>query len=88
MIVIPPGKFIMGSSKRELDHRASEDPQHKVEIAKSFAVSKFEVTFEQWDACVAASACVSAADGWGRGDMPVVNVSWEDVQQYVVGCPA
>ena len=37
MIVIPPGKFIMGSSERELDHRASEDPQHEVEIAKSFA---------------------------------------------------
>lgn len=83
MIVIPPGKFIMGSSERELDHRASEGPQHEVEIAKSFAVSKFEVTFEQWDACVAASACVRAADAWGRGDMPVVNVSWGDAQQYV-----
>ncbi len=83
MIVIPPGKFVMGSSKRELDHRASEDPQHEVEIAKSFAVSKFEVTFEQWDVCVAASACVPAADAWGRGDMPVVNVSWEDVHQYI-----
>jgi hypothetical protein len=83
MIVVPPGKFIMGSSDRELDHRASEDPQHEVEIAKSFAVSKFEVTFEQWDVCVAASACLPAADAWGRGDMPVVNVSWEDVHQYV-----
>jgi formylglycine-generating enzyme required for sulfatase activity len=83
MVVIPPGKFVMGSSERELEHRASEDPQHEVEIAKSFAVSKFEVTFEQWDACVAASACVRAADAWGRGDMPVVNVSWSDVQQYV-----
>jgi Sulfatase-modifying factor enzyme 1 len=83
MIVIPPGKFIMGSSARELDHRAREDPRHEVDIAKPFAVSKFEVTFEQWDACVAASACVRAADAWGRGDMPVVNVSWGDVQQYV-----
>jgi formylglycine-generating enzyme required for sulfatase activity len=83
MIVIPPGKFVMGASDRELDHRASEDPQHEVEITKSFAVSKFEVTVEQWDVCVAASACLPAADAWGRGDMPVVNVSWEDVHQYV-----
>jgi formylglycine-generating enzyme required for sulfatase activity len=83
MIVISPGKFVMGSSVRELDHRASEDPQHEVGIAKSFAISKFEVTFEQWDACVGASACVPAADAWGRGNMPVVNVSWEDVHQYV-----
>src|SRR5262249_23613440 len=33
MVVIPPGKFIMGSSERELDHRASEAPQHEVDIA-------------------------------------------------------
>jgi formylglycine-generating enzyme required for sulfatase activity len=83
MVVVSPGKFVMGSSERELDHRGSEYPQHEVEIAKSFAVSKFEVTFEQWDACVAASACVRATDAWGRGDMPVINVSWGDVQQYV-----
>src|SRR5262249_29773173 len=66
LIVIPAGKFVMGSSEHELEHRASEGPQHEVEIAKSFAVSKFEVTFEQWDACVAASACVRAAGPWGR----------------------
>ena len=47
MIVIPPGKFVMGSSEHELIHAASEEPQHAVEIAQSFAVSRFEVTFEQ-----------------------------------------
>jgi formylglycine-generating enzyme required for sulfatase activity len=73
----------MGSSARELDHRASESPPHEVEISRPFAVSKFEVTFAQWDACAAASACVPAAAPWGRGDMPVVNVSWDDAWQYV-----
>ena len=57
MIVIAAGKFIMGSPESEADRDASEGPQHEVTIAKPFAVSKFEVTFEAWDACVAAAAC-------------------------------
>ena len=52
-------------------------------IAKPFAVSKFEVTFEEWDACAAAAACPRVPDHWGRGAMPVINVSWVDAKQYV-----
>jgi formylglycine-generating enzyme required for sulfatase activity len=73
----------MGSPEHELDHRASEGPQYEVTISVPFATSKFEVTFEEWDACVAASACSRIMDAWGRGEMPVVNVSWDDAQQYV-----
>jgi hypothetical protein len=83
MIVIPAGKFMMGSPKNEPDRNRSEGPQHEVTIAKPFAVSKFEVTFEEWDACVAAAACPQVPDGWGRGNMPVINVSWVDAKQYV-----
>jgi formylglycine-generating enzyme required for sulfatase activity len=82
MIVIPAGKFMMGSSARDPDHRPTEGPQHEVTISTPFAVSKFEVTFAQWDACVAASACPRATDSWGRGSMPVVNVSWDDARHY------
>jgi Sulfatase-modifying factor enzyme 1 len=57
MIVIPAGKFIMGSPENEPDREASEGPRHEVTVAKPFAVSKFEVTFEEWDACAAAAAC-------------------------------
>ena len=83
MIVIPAGKFMLGSPENESERRSNEDPQHEVTIAKPFAVSKFEVTFEEWDACAAAAACAQAADGWGRGRMPMINVSWRDAQQYV-----
>jgi formylglycine-generating enzyme required for sulfatase activity len=83
MIVIPAGKFIMGSPESEPDRNASEGPPHEVMIAKPFAVSKFEVTFEEWDACAAAAACPRAPDHWGRGAMPVINVSWVDAKQYV-----
>jgi formylglycine-generating enzyme required for sulfatase activity len=83
MIVIPAGKFIMGSPENEPDRDTSEGPLHEVTIAKPFAVSKFEVTFEEWDACVVAAACPRAPDGWGRGEMPVINVSWADTKQYI-----
>lgn len=83
MVVIPAGKFTMGSPEDEADRTAGEGPQHAVSIARAFAISKFELTFEQWDACEAAAACPHAADSWGRGLMPVIDVSWEDAQLYV-----
>ncbi len=83
MVVLPPGKFIMGSLKNESGLDASERPQREVTITKPFAISKFEVTFDNWDACVAATACREVPDSWGRGRMPVINVSWRDAKQYV-----
>src|SRR5215475_3258913 len=83
MIVIPAGKFTMGSPENEPDREASEGPQHEVTVAEPFAVSKFEVTFEEWDACVAAARCPGVPDHWGRGRMPVINVSWGDAKQYL-----
>jgi formylglycine-generating enzyme required for sulfatase activity len=73
----------MGSPENEPDRYQWEGPQHEVTIGKPFAVSKFEVTFDEWDACVAAAACPKAPDSWGRGQMPVINVSWEDATAYV-----
>jgi formylglycine-generating enzyme required for sulfatase activity len=85
MVVVPAGEFMMGSAADERDHYDNEDPLHRVTIARPLAVSKFEVTFEQWDACVAIGACPHVPDSnMGRGPQPVVNVSWDNVQQYVV----
>jgi formylglycine-generating enzyme required for sulfatase activity len=85
MIVVPAGKFMMGSPATEKDRRDNEGPQHEVAIGKPFAVSKFEVTFDDWDTCVGLGGCAHRPkdDGWGRGTRPVINVSWDDVQQYV-----
>jgi formylglycine-generating enzyme required for sulfatase activity len=85
MIVIPAGSFTMGSSESETGRRAREGPQHEVTIAKPFAVSKFEVTWDEWDACVKYGDCPHISDSaWGRGTRPVINVTWEQVKQYVV----
>jgi formylglycine-generating enzyme required for sulfatase activity len=84
MIVVPAGKFMMGSPESEKDRDDEEGPQHEVTIPKPFAVGKTEVTFAEWDTCVAAGACSYASDvTLGRGDRPVINVSWDDALQYV-----
>ncbi len=84
MVVIPAGEFMMGSPTMEKGRDDDESPQHKVIIAAPFVVSKFTVTFEQWDACVAVGGCNTVSDsGYGRGKQPVINVSWHDAQQYV-----
>jgi formylglycine-generating enzyme required for sulfatase activity len=84
MIVVPAGKFTMGSPEGEKDRSDDEGPQHEVTITKPFAVGKTEVTFAQWDNCVAASACPKGSNStWGLGDRPVINVSWQDAKQYV-----
>jgi formylglycine-generating enzyme required for sulfatase activity len=84
MIVVPAGKFMMGSPESEKDRSKDEGPPHEVTIAKPIAVGKTELTFAEWDACVAAGACAKVPDqGWGRGNQPVINVSWEDARQYV-----
>jgi formylglycine-generating enzyme required for sulfatase activity len=56
MVVIPAGTFTMGSPPDEPGREPDEGPQHRVTIAP-FAMGKTEVTFAQWDACVAAGAC-------------------------------
>lgn len=81
MVVVPPGIFIMGlggTTKRE-------GPPHRVNIARPFAIGVYEVTFDQWQACVAEGGCVHEPDDhqWGRGDRPVINVTIEHVERYL-----
>jgi formylglycine-generating enzyme required for sulfatase activity len=85
MIVMPPGSFMMGSPPDEMVARDTESPQHEVTIANAFAVSSFEVTFDEWDTCVAYGDCDPhiSDSGFLRGRHPVINVTWADAQRYV-----
>ena len=85
MVRIPAGTFTMGSPESEPWSLDNERPQHLVSIP-AFRAGAHEVTFAEWDACVAAGGCggYSPDDaGWGRDNRPVVNVSWDDAQSYV-----
>lgn len=85
MVVLGGGLFSMGSPASEVGRGRDEGPQREVAV-RPFAVGKYEVTFAQWDACLAGGGCngYSPADGgWGRGDRPVTNVSWQDAQSYL-----
>ena len=85
MLVVPAGTFAMGSPQTDKQADTSEFPQHTVTIAKPFAVSVHELTFAEWDTCVAAGGCndYEATDEGGRGERPAINVSWDDAQSYV-----
>ena len=85
MVVVPAGRFRMGCLSDDGGCFDDEKPVREVVIA-SFALSRHEVTFAQWDACVSGGGCGGRRPddrGWGRADRPVVNVSWEDAQSYV-----
>ena len=84
MVVVPSGSFLMGSPGSELARYDNETPQHRVTIP-SFAVGVYEVTFEEFDACVAAEGCGDhrAFDRWGRERRPVHNIYWDAAQVYV-----
>jgi|GEM_PF-3369593 len=80
MVTIPAGKFLMGCQSDTCSNHRDELPVREVSI-KSFEMAATEVTFEQWDICVAMKGCsVMPIDmGWGRGQMPLVHVSWEQM---------
>jgi formylglycine-generating enzyme required for sulfatase activity len=80
MIAVPAGEFLMGSSTDD----PSEKPVHRVTIGTPFAIGKYEVTVEQWNACVAANACPKLTpESNANKAAPARDVSWDDAQQYL-----
>jgi formylglycine-generating enzyme required for sulfatase activity len=82
MMVVPAGEFTMGSPPAEQQAEA----QHRVTITAPFAVSKFEITFDDWNACVSDGGCDNMRpndEGWGRGRQPVIHMSFDLAKNYV-----
>ena len=54
-------------------------------LSQQFAVSKFELTFDEWDTCADYGDCPRGISdmGWGRGQLPAADVNWEDAQRYI-----
>jgi formylglycine-generating enzyme required for sulfatase activity len=80
MVLIPAGSFMMGNPSGEGE--GNEHPQHKVSV-DSFYMGKYEVTFEQYDIfCQQTGRSTPSNSGWGRGNRPVINVSWNDAVAF------
>jgi hypothetical protein len=78
MAWIPSGQFWMGNKQGNAD----EKPVHKVSLNR-FAISRYEVTFVEYDRFAIATGNLKPDDnGWGRGNRPVINVSWKDAVAY------
>jgi formylglycine-generating enzyme required for sulfatase activity/CRP-like cAMP-binding protein/chromosome segregation ATPase len=80
MLKIGGGKFVMGSNRNQLS--VSERPAHVVTVA-DFAISRHEVSFEEYDEFARATGRRLPDDnGWGRGKRPVIYVDWKDAVAY------
>ncbi len=80
MVVLPAGRFMMGSPDSESGRTSDEGPQRQVSVRR-FAIGRFEVTGAEWSACVDADGgCFEGI--LGRRRVPVANVSWNDLPAY------
>lgn len=77
MILIPQGKFIMGSPLSEPGHK-DDELQHQVVFSRPYFVGKYEVTQEQWEAVMGDNP--SQTKG---AKLPVTNISWNDCQNFI-----
>ena len=87
MVPLPAGTFRMGASWFDRSSQSDERPRVEVTVSAPFAIGRTEVTFEQWQACVAAGGCPARApddSGFGQGMHPVIDVDWNDARAYVV----
>jgi len=83
MVMIPAGSFRMGSIDFGLLNGNEELPLHRVTIAEPFAMGQFEVTWNNYQPCIDAGMCSSYGDqGWGKGNRPVIKVTWRNALSY------
>ena len=78
MVLIPAGKFMMGSPASESGRRPNET-QHEVTLTKSYYIGKYEVTQEQWEGLIGNNPSIRTKGA----KLPVTNVSWNDCQEFI-----
>ena len=79
---IAAGSFRMGDADANFGD-ADERPAHTVNV-HAFRIARHAVTFAQYDVFTEANGRPRTRnEGWGRGDLPVIHVSWDEVQAFV-----
>lgn len=80
-VELKAGTFMMGGSDDE--GWDWDQPVHKVILTKDFKMSKYEVTFDQYDEfCEKTGRAKPDDEGWGRKNRPVIHVSWNDAVAF------
>jgi formylglycine-generating enzyme required for sulfatase activity len=69
VVVVPTGRFVMGSAADEVGHRDNEEPQRQVTIERGFALGQSEVTIVQFREFVRAIRYRSEAERAGSGSV-------------------
>ena len=84
MVTLPSGTAELGAANSDSKAKPNEKPSRPVTFTDLFAIGVTEVTFDQYGACVSAGGCKSmpSDNGWGKGNRPVLNVSWADAVAY------
>jgi len=86
MVVVNPGAGKLGSPDFEKKRARFENPLRDTYIGYQFEVSKYEITFDDWNKCVSDGGCSGHKPddkGWGRGKRPVINVSFNDAKNFL-----
>ena len=81
MVVIPAGRFRMGCLSSDGDCEDTEKPVREVTIPQAFALSVYEVTFEDYDQFMYPSKVGDC--GYGRGRRPAISIAWVMAKEYV-----
>jgi formylglycine-generating enzyme required for sulfatase activity len=76
LVLIPAGKFLMGSPENEKG-RNEDETQHEVSITKPFYMGKCEVTQEQYEAVMG-----NNPSRFKGAKNPVEQVTWNDAQEF------
>ena len=77
MVLIPAGKFMMGSPESEFG-RFPDESQYEVTLTNPYYMGKYAVTQEQWELVMGDNP------SWFKGaKLPVTDVSWEDCEEFV-----
>ncbi|MCY2940290.1 MAG: formylglycine-generating enzyme family protein [Planctomycetota bacterium] len=79
MVLIPAGKFMMGSPASEVG-RVDNETQHEVTLTKPFYMGKYEVTQGQWEEVMGHNPSKKTIGA----KLPVTDVSWNESQKFII----
>lgn len=82
-VLIPAGKFLMGSPKEEKGRDRDEGPVHPVRISKPYYLGKYEVTRGEWKKTMGSEPPDLRTDAGPDMQQPVSSVSWHACQGFI-----